>query len=1113
MFLDEQQYARQLVVIGSSAGGIEALSRLVADLPSDFPAAVVIAQHLDPQRPSSLVSILERHSTLPVRSVTNHAILEPGVILVVPSNEQVRVGDHEISLTGDGAERPSPSIDRLFQSAAMSYGEQLIGVILTGSGSDGSAGARMVKSHGGTVIIEDPATAEYPSMPQSLSPTTVDFSLELSKIGQTLHRLLTEDVPMASQEVEPGGELDRFLEVLRRQSNIDFSRYRTPTILRRLQRRMVATDCRSLDEYRTYLSNDQSEYQTLVSSFLIKVTEFFRDETLFVQLRDYVLPELIAYAKNNDYQLRFWSAGCATGEEAYSLAILLNELLGDQIHQFNIRIFATDLDAHAIDYARRGIYPEAALARMSGDMVGRYFTEYDGDYEVKKEVRSLVIFGQHDLGRRSPFPRIDLVLCRNVLIYFTEKLQERALRIFAFSVRHDGFLALGKSESVGTANRSFKPEHNNSKIYRRHGEAVMMPMEHGEPLESNISYLSQTSSVWMRSAGAGVDRARQQQLAAQKSVEQAESLLFELPIGLVVIDEQYDIVTINNQARRLLGIHGVAVGEDLIHLTRGLPLSELRSLITSALRADGPVVADLEVTQEAVSDGRTLIHASASAHSPASDEEGRKTVAIILSDVTPLANERAEAESALTRVREENQRLTRRAEQLERINEELYQSNSELAGANEKLRSNNQHLLLAHEESQVSSEEIETLNEELQATNEELETLNEELQATVEELNATNDDMQARTSELQEMTVSLEQQRQTSEAERARLEAVLGSMGEAVLVVHGSGEITPMNPERCAMILGEDPMTIVPEDEQGNSIPPDQTPIARAMNLETFAMQFSASYPESGRAWFEANARPIRGQHEDQGSVLVIRDVTDSSLRRLQEEFMSIASHELRTPLTALRGYLQMLQRQLPDDERIRRRISISLAMVNRLVRLVNDMLDVSRLQSGRFSLELDEYDMHEAVRESADLAESMSEKHRIELSLPDEPIPARLDVMRIQQVILNLLSNAITYSPDADVVNLRAWCEDDQLVVEVQDYGVGIPKDVQSEIYGRFFQVERGSHAASRGLGLGLYISRSIVEAHHGVLEVDSAPGEGSTFRVRVPLVPLVESTNGNFT
>jgi two-component system, chemotaxis family, CheB/CheR fusion protein len=1090
-----------LVVIGSSAGGIDALSRVVATLPEDFPAAVVLAQHLDPGRPSQLVSILERHSTLPVQAVTEKATLVPGTILVVPSNEQATVTRNEITLESTGGHRPSPSIDHLFSSAAEAYGEHLTAVILTGTGSDGAAGARLVKQAGGTVVIENPETAEYPSMPQSLSPTLVDFSADLDDMGLMLHRLLTEDLPVGQHQIEPGGELAAFLDDLRRQSNIDFSRYRTPTILRRLQRRMVATRSETLREYQTYLSENRGEYQSLISSFLIKVTEFFRDESLFNYLRESVLPELLRYARQNDNQLRFWSAGCATGEEAYSLAILLAELLGDEIHQFNIRIFATDLDMDAIEYARRGVYPELALARMSDEMIERYFTEYGSEYEVKKVIRSMVIFGQHDLGRRSPFPRIDLVLCRNVLIYFTEELQQRALQTFAFSIRHDGFLALGKSESAGSESRTFVLENAEAKVYRRHGEVVVMPLQEGGHVPTGMPMNSsqQGSIPWSPSRSSSRVRDHQHSTEQLVPFDNTENLLFNLPVGMVMINDSYDILMINNVARRQLGIHGVAVGADLIHLTRNVELSELRDLIDRAFREEGQIRADLTISSDATSDPQGDLQVSA--YQQAMPESERNAVVLVLSDVSELVRKHRGVEEELRRERQEREELNARANHLARTNLELYESNSELASANEQLRHYNQQLLVAHEEAQVSAEEIETLNEELQATNEELETLNEELQATVEELNATNEDMQARTAELQEMTTSLEEQRRTSEAQRARLEAVLSSMGDAVLVVTQDGTTSLMNPDRCRQMFGEDLEYLIAEDDQGNRLEWAHTPLARAQGDREFSMQFIVNFPNAGRRWFEASAQPIQSADYSSSCVLVIRDITDSSVRRLQEEFMSVASHELRTPLTALRGYLQMLQGQLGGvDERAQRRVTIALAMVDRMVRLVSELLDVGRLQTGKFELVFEEIELGSLVHQTVDLAQSMTTDHEFVIDVPETTMTITADPMRVQQVLLNLISNAISYSPDNSQIEVRARLEDEQAVLEVRDYGIGIPDDTKPQIFTQFFQGSRPLHAEQRGLGLGLFITKEIVDAHDGHVELESACGEGTTFKVCLP-------------
>src|SRR5919197_1741913 len=305
---EDGDYSSQLVVVGSSAGGVEALSTLVSTLPTDFPAPVVIAQHLEPTRLSHLGEILARRTSLPVRTVAAREPLEPGVVYVVPANRHVEISDTELRAHEDGAGSPMPSVDLLLTSAARAYGERLIAVILTGSGSDGAAGAREVKTAGGTVVIQNPETASYPSMPKSLAPSTVDVIAHLESIGPLLYDLLTGAYLPTKPDEDRALRL--FLDQLRERSGIDFSIYKRGTILRRLQRRMVATGRQNLRDYVRYVAQHPQEYQRLLGSFLIKVTEFFRDPELFSYLRERLLPELVEAAREGNRELRLWSAGC-----------------------------------------------------------------------------------------------------------------------------------------------------------------------------------------------------------------------------------------------------------------------------------------------------------------------------------------------------------------------------------------------------------------------------------------------------------------------------------------------------------------------------------------------------------------------------------------------------------------------------------------------------------------------------------------------------------------------------------------------------------------------------------------------------------------------------------
>ena len=462
-----------VVVVGASAGGVEALPTLLAGLPAAFAAPVVIAQRLDAHRPVRLRDLLGTSSALPVVQVEDAAELQPGVVYLAARGRDIEVTGRLVRTQPPADGRPGPSIDRLFASAAAAFGEQVVAVVLSGDSVEGAAGAAQVKRAGGTIIAQTPASADYPVLPASLPPPLVDIAADLADVAPLLERLLQHQAaPTRPEELD---ELRAFLERLRERSGIDFRNYKLPTVRRRLQRRMTATQTRSLGDYAAYVEQHPEEQQRLVNSLLIKVTEFFRDQALFDYLREHILPELIEEARRHTNTLRLWSAGCATGEEAYSLAILVSELLGRELASFTVRIFATDLDLDAVGYARHGVYSASALQHLPPELVERYFLPHDGDFEIRKEVRALVVFGQHDLADRAPFPRIDLALCRNVLIYFVPELQRRTLQLFAFSLRQGGYLVLGKAETTGALPRFFAVEDLALKVYRRQGDRLLMP--------------------------------------------------------------------------------------------------------------------------------------------------------------------------------------------------------------------------------------------------------------------------------------------------------------------------------------------------------------------------------------------------------------------------------------------------------------------------------------------------------------------------------------------------------------------------------------------------------------------------------------------------------------
>jgi two-component system, chemotaxis family, CheB/CheR fusion protein len=1071
----------QLVVIGSSAGGIEALSRVVAGLPSDFPAPIVIAQHLDPRRPSHLGEILARHATLPVKIVDEVAALEDGVIFVVPSNRLVEIVNRELRLRPARPGSIAPSVDLLLETAAAAFGPGLIAVILTGSGSDGSAGAFHVKQAGGAVVIENPATALFPSMPRSVSPSLVDATADLDSLGEVLRNLLAAGgaVPEGREGREFAALLDRILE----RSGIDFSTYKTATIIRRLRGRMGATGHSSLGDYAKLLEDDSEEYARLISSLLIKVTEFFRDPKVFGHLRDQTLPLLIDEARQYGRQLRVWSAGCSTGEEAYSLAITLAEAMGDKPEPSDVRIFATDVDSAALAFARRGVYPPAALENVPAPLRARYFMKSVGGYEVVKSLRSLMIFGEHDLGARAPFPRIDLILCRNVLIYFTLPMQRAALETFGFSLRDDGRLVLGPSETVAAMPSLFVEDHARLRIYRRlPGPSSSRPLARAKPVRLHHQDTEKPLDSAIRSTR------RDAQVAAD-STEAAEALLLDLKLGVVVVDTRYYIARINTAARRILGIHGLAFGQDFIHLAESLPSTAIRAAIDAALaRKTTTAVHEIEAADVAAEGTRFIETVVRPSVGHARTVEG---AIIELTDISKAEHSR-----------QSNAVTERQLGRATVVNRRLLRANDELTALVAQLRIANQAMLQSSEEAQSGREEVETLNEEFQATNEELETLNEELTASVEELRIANEDLAARTEDLRRQTVALEEQQQQGEEEHNRLQSVLASLGDAVVAVDHTGRTLATNPAFDRLFGGPD-AKIKPEDLAGLPLPKAEWPQQRAARGERFRMEFAVSGPNGARRWFEAVTEPLTSQDRTWGGVVAIRDVSDRTMRLSLERLMAAAGHELKTPTAAIHNYLQLVDRHLTaGDVKVAGTYAArALSQTRRLAALIERLLDTSRIQSGQLKLLLDVVDLTAVVRSAVDVAQVLPKAPPIRLTADPALVRVRADPDRLEQVFLNLLANAIEHAPGSATIDVTVRIAGDRAEVVVRDHGAGIAaKDIRTifEAYSRLGHPHRAP-----GLGLGLYVAREIVTAHGGEIEATSRVGRGTVMTVRLPLAP----------
>src|SRR5881296_4541171 len=446
-----------VVGIGASAGGLEAFSELLSHLPVDAPLALVFVQHLDPKHPSILTDILSRVTPIPVVEVKHGMRVEPGHVYVMPPNTRMTIVEGVLNLAPRSADRgPHMPIDHFLRSLSEDQGSRAIAIILSGSASDGALGLKAVKAEGGITFAEAPQLAKFDSMPRSaVASGAVDFVLPPKAIAQELirigrHPYLGETRAAPSPEAPASGPdaFDEILRKLREKSGIDFMLYRQTTIRRRIARRMMIHGLDTLEGYLGYLEAHPSQVHALYNDLLVNVTRFFRDPEAFRVLQRSVFPRILKQ-RPADAPIRVWAPGCSTGEEAYSLAIVLLESLGDADGIVPIQLFGSDVSETAVVKARAGIYPDNIELDVAGARLRRFFVKVDGQHQVRKAVRELCVFARHNLATDPPFSKMDLIVCRNVLIYLEPELQKRVLSIFHYALKDPGFLMLGVAETVG----------------------------------------------------------------------------------------------------------------------------------------------------------------------------------------------------------------------------------------------------------------------------------------------------------------------------------------------------------------------------------------------------------------------------------------------------------------------------------------------------------------------------------------------------------------------------------------------------------------------------------------------------------------------------------------
>jgi two-component system, chemotaxis family, CheB/CheR fusion protein len=1195
-----------IVGIGASTGGVEAFRQLLAGLSGDTGLAFVLAQHLSPGHPSLLAETLSTATSMPVHSIEHGSSVVADQIMVVPPGvDVVLVGDHyETSPAAPGHAR-GHSIDRLFASLS-ARGSHCIGVILSGAGTDGVEGLRAIKAEGGVTFAQDSSSARVASMPEAaVRAGVVDHCLPPGDIAAEVMRLASE--PLLSDDTAHGDRpiaedplIGAIIARVRAVTAVDLGDYKAGTIRRRVARRMALRRLASLDEYLACLDGDADEVRHLLEDVLIHVTSFFRDAAAFDVLATRVLPVVMA-AKAPGAPIRIWVPGCSTGEEAYSLAMSFIEILDTAGRDHSVLIFGSDLSEAAISRARAGVYSDEAVRPVGLERLARFFNRETDGYRVKPELRERCVFVRHDVTRDPPFSRIDLVSCRNLLIYFGARLQRRVLTQFHYALGQPGFLSLGKAESVLGLDELFTPLEKNLRIYARSTSPGHMVAGHtgqmGGALPSASAVVARPSSL----------------LALQRQVDML--LISRYAPAGVVVDGHGEILHVHGRTTPFLEVPPGQPTTSIFRMAREGLAVELRSAIERAGLERVPIRRDnlaIRVDQQ--------LHSFDLEVSPLAgpSDLGERCFLVLFLERRDEPVPTATGPRVVTdeHIHLEHELATTR----------LYMQSlvDELQHAGGQLRTANEELLATNEELQSTNEEMETAREELQASNEELITVNEQLHGGNLELGQVNDDLinLLASVEIPIVIVSSDHRiRRFTPRAQAIMSFIAGDLGRPIDDLRINLQVDDLGRRIDTVLSSGAASEDEVQDRDGRwyslHLRPYRTSsgvidgvvmsmvdidvLKHAVQTARHASEYAAAIVDTvptpllildddllvlhgnrtfftvfaleprdvvgrmfsgiaGGAWLDPvllgrlhnlahndrivdylmpcrlAGQPVRttelsASHIDglSGARLLLVAISDITERMLIESerkllldhaeiarrdaerangakdlFLATLSHELRTPLSTILMQASMLSIGDRPPAQLRQSAVRIERAAHAQARMIDDLLDTSRIVSGQLNLVRERIDLAQLVVDACEALTETARRQGVDL-IVDTSVGVLMvdaDAGRIQQVVWNLVNNALKFTPQGGQVTVTLAVSETSSVatIAVTDTGCGLdPVDLE-RIFVRFVQV--GDSRTNRlGLGLGLAIVRHVVEAHGGrVRAASDGVGRGSSFIVELP-------------
>jgi two-component system CheB/CheR fusion protein len=1258
-----------IVGVGASAGGLEAFTQLLHNLPVDTGMAFVLVQHLDPAHESELAGILARATSMPTHEVSDNLRVEPNHVYVIPPNVNMSIVRGELKLLPRPAGRaPHRSVDFFFESLAQDQRERAIGVVLSGTASDGTLGLEAIKAEAGITFAQD-GSAKYDSMPRSaVAAGCVDFVLAPEKIAQELARIASHpyiaslnEFIAAEPQVEdraatgPSGEDERteatahqddatplpsgghgappigalqargeaksdparpadngfkkVLSLLHEHSGVDFTLYKSTTIQRRVARRVILNKLSTVDEYAAFLKGNAKELDTLYSDVLISVTSFFRNPDAFEVLKHEVFPKLF-HERNGDAPVRVWVLGCSTGQEAYSIAMSFAEFAESIPGAAKLQVFATDLNNTLLDKARRGLYARMLAEDVSPERLRRFFVEEEGGYRVSKLLRDQIVFARQNVISDPPFSRMDLISCRNLMIYLEPHLQAKLVPTFHYALKSRGFLFLGASESIGRFTDLFEPIDKKHKIFVR--KAASISTSH-LPVDVERTIYQPPGRRPPVLLGTEQDEQLRTELNAQREADRVSVHQFAPP-GVLINAE--------NQILQFRGPTGAFFE----------PPEGRASFDVLKMARAGLMLPLLAAINEAKKENQTV----RKEHVPVEQNDGAPTVTI---QVIPLKNLKVRCflilfESAAPQAgfpplnappqrtfseKEESQRIATLERQLAEIRDYVQSVQEQAEAANEELQASNEEVQSANEELQSINEELETSKEELESTNEELTTVNEEMVKRNAELNRLLGDLNnlqvsiqtpillfgrdltirrftgpatklfnllagdigrplsgvrhnlvegkahaapaaaqapyplenlirevidtvgTRDCEVQDnegrwyamrvrpyltpdnkldgavlVLVDIDSLKRAAQ-ESQKLAAIVESSDDAIISKDLDGTITSWNrgAERlfgytAKEIIGRSVTVLIPP-ECGDDEPRIRERLCRGERIEQY--DTVRRRKDGTLVHISLTVSPITDDH---GKVVaaskIARDITDQkraeeelkNADRHKNEFLALLAHELRNPLAPISNAVQILRHAQGDADSIQAATEMMERQVGQMARLVDDLLDISRISLGKIELRRGRIELASVVSQAVEAARSSVRflDRELTVTLPPQPMYLDADPTRLSQIIGNLLHNACKFSDKGSRIWLTAEREGGQAVIHVRDTGIGIASDQLTRVFDMFTQLDSSLERSAGGLGIGLALVKNLVDLHGGTVEARSAGlGQGSEFTVRLPI------------